>query len=103
MTKIIQFHEKKIFFQTDHETGSGILQQLSIFYAMGYCLFAQGFFSVVYHVCPTNLSLQYDTTMMYVMCVLCYVKIYQNRHPDASANAFSTMFILGINRGSASQ
>ena len=62
---------------------------------MGYCLFAQGFFSVVYHVCPTNLSLQYDTTMMYVMCVLCYVKIYQNRHPDASANAFSTMFILG--------
>ena len=62
---------------------------------MGYCLLAQGFFSVVYHVCPTNLSLQYDTTMMYVMCVLCYVKIYQNRHPDATANAYSTMFILG--------
>ena len=80
----------------DHLSGkTGLLQQLSIFYAMGYALFAQGCFSVVYHVCPTNLSLQYDTTMMYVICILCYVKLYQFRHPDATANAFSTIGFLG--------
>ena len=62
---------------------------------MGFALMAQGFFSVVYHICPTNLGLQFDTTMMYVMCVLCFVKLYQFRHPDATANAFSIIGILG--------
>ena len=82
--------------KTDHKpTYPGLLQQLSIFYSMGFCLFAQGCFSIVYHVCPTNLSLQYDTTMMYVISILCFVKLYQFRHPDASANAYSTMMILG--------
>ena len=69
---------------------------MSIFYAMGYTLMAQGFFSVCYHVCPTNLSLQFDTTMMYMICLLCFVKIYQFRHPDATASGFSTMGLLGL-------
>ena len=75
---------------------AGIPQQLGIFYAMGYALVAQSLFSVCYHSCPTNLSLQFDTTMMYVICVLCYVKIYQFRHPDTTANAFSIFALLGI-------
>ena len=81
--------------RNDHESSKGLLQQMSIFYAMGFALTAQGFFSVCYHVCPTNLSLQFDTTMMYMICMLCFVKIYQFRHPDATANAFSTMGLLG--------
>ena len=80
----------------DHNCDTGLLQQMSIFYAMGFSLMAQGFFSVCYHVCPTNLSLQFDTTMMYVICVLCYVKLYQFRHPDATANAYSTFGLLGL-------
>ena len=44
---------------------------------MGFALIFQGFFSICYHVCPTNLSLQFDTTMMYLICLLCYIKIYQ--------------------------
>ena len=72
------------------------MQQMSIFYAMGFSLMAQGFFSVCYHVCPSNLSLQFDTTMMYVICTLCYVKMYQFRHPDSMAKAYSIMGVLGI-------
>jgi hypothetical protein len=97
----------------DHKSDNGILQQLSIFYAMGFALCAQGFFSICYHVCPTNHSLQFDSTMMYVICMLGIVKIYQVsrcahsletvahvfppqfRHPDANANAFSFFFFLG--------
>lgn len=83
--------------RNDHtREAPGIPQQLSIFYAMGIALVAQGFFSICYHVCPTNLSLQFDTTMMYVICILCYVKIYQFRHPDATANAYSTFGLLGV-------
>ena len=69
---------------------------MGIFYAMGFALTVEGLFSVCYHTCPTNLSLQFDTTMMYIICVLCYVKIYQFRHPDTTANAFSIFGILGV-------
>ena len=75
---------------------TGIPQQLGIFYAMGFALTAQSLFSVCYHWCPTNLSLQFDTTMMYVICILSYVKIYQFRHPDTTANAFSIFALLGV-------
>ena len=81
--------------RNDHNVDTGLMQQMSIFYAMGFSLMAQGAFSVCYHVCPTNLSLQFDTTMMYVICILCYVKLYQFRHPDATANAYSTIGLLG--------
>ena len=33
--------------------------------------------------------------MMYVMCMLGIVKLYQFRHPDANANAYSFFCILG--------
>jgi hypothetical protein len=56
---------------------SGVMQQLGIYYAMGFALIFQGFFSMCYHICPTNLTLQYDTTLMYVMCTLGLVKTYQ--------------------------
>ena len=75
---------------------TGIPQQLGIFYAMGCALMAQTLFSVCYHTCPTNQTLQFDTTMMYVICILCYVKIYQFRHPDTTANAFSIFALLGV-------
>lgn len=80
--------------KTDHLSETGILQQLSIFYAMGFALVFQGLFSVCYHVCPTNHSLQFDSTMMYVMLMLGCVKIYQFRHPDANANAYSFFYTL---------
>jgi hypothetical protein len=56
-----------------------VLQQLCIYYAMGMALICQGGFSICYHVCPTNHSLQFDTTIMYIMCILGIVKIYQVR------------------------
>lgn len=33
---------------------------------------------------------------MYVMAVLCSVKLYQNRHSDINATAYSTFTILGL-------
>ena len=75
---LLSFSEEK-HPKNDHNVDTGLMQQMSIFYAMGFALAAQGAFSVCYHVCPTNLSLQFDTTMMYVICMLCYVKLYQFR------------------------
>lgn len=37
-----------------------------------------------------------DSSFMYVMTVLCMVKLYQNRHPDINANAYSTFGVLAV-------
>ena len=66
----------------------GIPQHYGIFYALGYALFAEGVLSACYHVCPTKENFQFDTTFMYVIAVLCFVKIYQFRHPDVTSNAY---------------
>lgn len=60
-----------------NQNENGVFQQLCIYYAMGLALICQGGFSICYHICPTNRSLQFDTTIMYIMCILGIVKIYQ--------------------------
>ncbi len=85
-----QIHNPKV----DHECNYGIMQQMSIFYAMGWTLVGQGAVSVCYHICPTNTSLQFDTAMMYIICILTIVKIYQFSHPDATANGFATTALI---------
>lgn len=37
-----------------------------------------------------------DSSFMYVMAVLCMVKLYQNRHPDINATAYSTFGVLAL-------
>lgn len=37
-----------------------------------------------------------DTSFMYVIAVLVMVKLYQNRHPDINATAYSTFSVVGI-------
>ena len=49
---------------TDHLGKIGLPQQHSIFYTLGICMVLQGIFSAVFHTCPSNISLQFDTTMM---------------------------------------
>ena len=67
---------------------TGIPQHFGIFYAMGFALISEGFLSACYHVCPTSENFQFDTTFMYVIAVLGFIKIYQFRHSDASSNAY---------------
>jgi len=77
---------------TDHLGRIGLPQQHSIFYTLGICMVMQGVFSAIFHTCPSNISLQFDTTMMYVMLILTFIKIYQFRHPDISFNAYNCMY-----------
>merc|ERR550525_1725991 len=51
--------------------------------------------SACYHICPTTISFQFDTTYMYLIAILIYVKLYQNRHPDMSASSIQAYLVLG--------
>jgi len=80
----------------DHLGQIGLLQQHSIFYTMGLCMVLQGIFSAIFHTCPSNVSLQFDTTMMYIMIGLVLVKLYQSRHPDISTSAWACMYWFAL-------
>jgi len=74
----------------------GLPQQYGLYYAMGLATIAQGLLSATFHICPSNLSLQFDTTMMYLIMTLAMVKIYQFRHPDTTVNAFYCLYLLAL-------
>ncbi|XP_012263684.2 SID1 transmembrane family member 1-like [Athalia rosae] len=74
----------------------GIPQHFGLFYAMGAALMMEGVLSGSYHVCPNHSNFQFDTSFMYIMAVLCMVKIYQTRHPDINARAPVTFGVLAF-------
>ncbi|XP_011155014.1 SID1 transmembrane family member 1 isoform X2 [Harpegnathos saltator] len=74
----------------------GIPQHYGLFYAMGTALIMEGILSASYHVCPNRSNFQFDTSFMYVIAVLCMIKIYQTRHPDINARAPVTFGILAF-------
>lgn len=74
----------------------GIPEQYGIFFAMGAALFMEGILSGAYHVCPIDQSFQFDTTFMYIIMVLVFMKLYQFRHPDITANAYIVFAVMAI-------
>ncbi|XP_017888453.1 SID1 transmembrane family member 1-like [Ceratina calcarata] len=74
----------------------GIPQHYGLFYAMGTALIMEGILSGSYHVCPNRSNFQFDTSFMYIIAVLCMIKIYQTRHPDINARAPVTFGLLAL-------
>ena len=56
----------------------GIPEQYGIFYALGVALTMEGVLSGSYHICPTKVNFQFDTTFMYVIGVLLFLR-YSSR------------------------
>ncbi|OWR52729.1 sid-1-related precursor 3, partial [Danaus plexippus plexippus] len=40
------------------------------------------------------LFFEVDSSFMYVIAVLCIVKLYQSRHPDVNASAHTTFMLI---------
>lgn len=78
------------------KVNKGIPHHFGIFYAMGIALIFEGILSACYHVCPTQENFQFDTTFMYVMAMIMFVKIFQFRHPDLTANAYKLFFVVAM-------
>lgn len=86
-----RMHKDDIF-----EKHFGIPQHYGLYYAIGVALIMEGVLSGSYHVCPNHSNFQFDSSFMYVIAVLCVVKLYQTRHPDINATAYSTFAVLAV-------
>ncbi|XP_068773019.1 SID1 transmembrane family member 2 isoform X5 [Struthio camelus] len=79
-----------------HALECGIPKHFGLFYAMGTALMMEGLLSACYHVCPNYTNFQFDTSFMYMIAGLCMLKLYQKRHPDINASAYSAYACLAI-------
>jgi hypothetical protein len=70
-----------------HPKYTGIPESYGILYGMGGALIMEGILSGCYHICPTAENFQFDTTFMYVISVLVFLRVYQLRHPDITSEA----------------
>lgn len=99
MTKIRQTRFRELVrmrnYGETYKVRRGIPEQYGIFYALGGSMIMEGILSACYHICPTKINFQFDTTFMYVLAVLCFLKIYQFRHPDITTNAYIVFSFIG--------
>ena len=79
-----------------HPENCGIPEQYGIYYAMGSSLIMEGLLSGCYHICPTARNFQFDTTFMYAIAVLIFLKVYQFRHPDITYTAHLVFLVFGL-------
>ena len=47
-------------------------------------------------ICPVNESFQFDTTFMYIIAILMFLKVYQFRHPDLTARAYTIYLMIAV-------
>ena len=79
-----------------HPLYVGIPESYGIFYAMGAALMLEGILSGCYHICPTAENFQFDTTFMYCISVLVFLKVYQFRHSDVTSTAHHVFLVIGV-------
>lgn len=59
---------------------NGLDNNPSLYYSLGITLMFEGICSATYHICPTKLNFQFDTTFMFIGAILMFITIYQKRH-----------------------
>ncbi|EFX71251.1 hypothetical protein DAPPUDRAFT_309172 [Daphnia pulex] len=74
----------------------GIPPHYGLSYSMGFGLIVEGILSACYHLCPTRLNYQFDTSFMYVLAVLCTLKLYHARHADINVKSHMAYIVLAL-------
>merc|ERR1719209_1103593 len=75
---------------------TGTCASFSLFYTMGLTLFMIGLMSSCYHLCPTNVNFQFDTTYMYLLAIFMAINLFKSRHPDLSPDATTAFTLLAV-------
>ncbi|XP_032780341.2 SID1 transmembrane family member 1 isoform X3 [Daphnia magna] len=74
----------------------GIPPHYGLSYSMGFGLIVEGILSACYHLCPTRMNYQFDTSFMYVLAVLCTLKLYHARHADINVKSHMAYIVLAL-------
>jgi hypothetical protein len=78
------------------DNAHGLHTDMSLYYCMALATVFEGIFSALYHICPSRLNYQFDTTFMLVGGVLLFVTIYQKRQHSLAPGPFRTFGLLVV-------
>ena len=76
--------------------GLGIPKHDGIHYAMGWAMVMEGLMSTAYHVCPTTVNFQFDTTYMHLLSIFMLLSLFKSRHPDVAPDAIAVFSLLAF-------
>lgn len=82
-------------YKTDGISYYGVNNDVSLYYSLGLCLIFEGLCSSIYHICPSKLNFQFDTTFMFIGVVIMGFTIYQKRNSHIP-NPFKLFMYLSI-------
>jgi hypothetical protein len=92
---------KKKTIYTNGIAPSGTLHCKSLYYSLGICLIFEGISSSIYHLCPSRINLQFNTTFMIICILLLSLTIYNKRHQRRILEPFKfyllVVFVLTLN------
>jgi hypothetical protein len=71
-------------YKVTNEKELGLIKPPYLYYALGISLIFEGICSATYHICPTKLNFQFDTTFMFIGGILMFITIYGKRHIEPS-------------------
>ena len=74
----------------------GVVNSFDMFYTMALALAMIGVMSSCYHLCPTNINFQFDTTYMYILATFMAIKLFKNRHLDLTPDVLAVFFLLAV-------
>jgi hypothetical protein len=66
--------------RTDGITYYGENNNRALYYSLGVALILEGFCSSIYHICPSKLNFQFDTTFMFIGIIIMGLTIHQKRN-----------------------
>tara|TARA_Y100001970_G_C14258047_1_gene877068 strand:- start:684 stop:1871 length:1188 start_codon:yes stop_codon:yes gene_type:complete len=78
------------------DTIYGVYNKKSIYYSLGLVLTLEGVYSAIYHICPSKLNFQFDTTFMFIGTALMIIVLYSKRHPLRLPHAFNVYIFLAV-------
>jgi len=73
----------------------GLHRDFSLYYCLGWTLVLEGIFSALYHVCPSRINFQFDTTFMIIGSALLFMTLYQKRQPTIISGPYKTFGFFG--------
>ncbi|EGG19509.1 transmembrane protein [Cavenderia fasciculata] len=84
------------FTKPDEDGINGLHTDMSLYYSMGVTILCEGFFSALYHVCPSRINFQFDTTYMLIGSGLLFFTLHQKRHATLTAGAFKSFAFFAL-------
>lgn len=84
------------FSSNKNDNYKGLHKDNSLYLAIGIVLILEGFSSATYHICPSKLNFQFDTTFMFIGTILMFIALYQKRHQNRIPSAFKTYSFMWL-------